>query len=90
VSLNLVLIGERPGLSSRDSLGAYLTWHPQPGRTDAERNCISNTRESGLNPAPAAVRILWYLNAARAGRITGTALKDGSNKLSAGQTSIAR
>ena len=80
-SLSLVLIGERPGLSACDSLGAYLTWEPRAGRTDAERNCISNIREGGLAPEPAALRILWYLKAARAGQITGTALKDGSNQL---------
>jgi len=79
-----VLIGDRPGLSSCDSLGADLTWHPQPGRTDAERDCIPSIRESGLNPVPVAVRILWCLNAARTERITGIALKNGSNKLSAG------
>ena len=80
--LSLVLIGERPGLSACDSLGAYLTWQPRPGRMDAERNCISNIREGGLAPGPAAARIFWYLSAARDGQISGTALKDGSNQLS--------
>jgi ethanolamine ammonia-lyase small subunit len=79
--LSLVLIGERPGLSSCDSLGAYLTWRPGPGRTDAERNCISNIHEGGLAAEAATARIFWYLNAARAGQISGTALKDGSNQL---------
>jgi ethanolamine ammonia-lyase small subunit len=80
-SLSLVLIGERPGLSSPDSLGAYLTWHPHPHRTDADRNCLSNIRDSGLSPKSAAGRLLWYLQAARARQITGTSLKEGSTEL---------
>jgi len=75
-SLSVVLIGERPGLSSHDSLGAYITWQPQPGRTDADRNCISNIRDGGLSHAEAADRLLWYLNEARARRLSGTALKE--------------
>jgi ethanolamine ammonia-lyase small subunit len=77
VSLSLVLIGERPGLSSPDSLGAYLTWHPHPDRTDADRNCLSNIRDGGLSPESAASRLLWYLEAARTRQITGTSLKEG-------------
>jgi ethanolamine ammonia-lyase small subunit len=76
-ALSLVLLGERPGLSSADSLGAYLTWEPRPGRTDAERNCVSNIRDSGLAPEAAASRLLAYLEAARSRQITGTALKEG-------------
>lgn len=77
-SLSLVLIGERPGLSSPDSLGGYITWNPDPNRTDADRNCVSNIREGGLTPSAAATRLLWYLEAARAHQLTGTGLKESS------------
>ncbi|MGG5817615.1 ethanolamine ammonia-lyase subunit EutC [Falsiroseomonas sp. HW251] len=71
-----VLIGERPGLSSLDSLGIYLTWAPRRGRSDAERNCISNVRDAGLAPAEAARKLLWLLAAAKRLGGTGVALKD--------------
>ena len=74
----LVLIGERPGLSSPDSLGAYLTWAPRRGRSDAERNCVSNIRPEGQSPAQAAARLAWLLGAARRLGATGVALKDES------------
>ena len=75
--LAIVLIGERPGLSSPDSLGAYITWQPRPGiTTDAERNCISNIRAEGLSYSQAAGRLLHYVREARAKRLTGIALKD--------------
>ncbi len=75
-ALTIVLIGERPGLSSPDSLGAYITWQPRPGRTDAERNCISNIRAAGLDYATAAHRIAHYANEARRLRLSGTTLKE--------------
>jgi ethanolamine ammonia-lyase small subunit len=77
-SLTLMLLGERPGLSAADSLGAYLTWAPAPGRTDAQRNCVSNIRAGGLDPTAAAARIAFYLREARRLSLTGTALKDPS------------
>lgn len=76
--LAVVLIGERPGLSSPDSMGVYVTWAPRPGRVDAERNCISNVRPEGLAPDAAAARLAWLLNEARARQVTGVALKDES------------
>ena len=77
-SLVLVLLGERPGLSSPDSLGAYLTWSPQVGRVDSERNCVSNIRPEGLRLADAAARIAWLVRESQRRRVTGIALKDDS------------
>jgi ethanolamine ammonia-lyase small subunit len=77
-SLSLVLIGERPGLSSPASLGAYITWGPRADRTDADRNCVSNIGAGGLSPDAATSKIFWYLQEGRARRITGVSLKDGS------------
>lgn len=74
--LIVVLIGERPGLSAPDSLGVYITWEPRPGRTDAERNCISNIRHEGLSYADAAQRIVFYMNEAKRLQCTGIALKE--------------
>ncbi len=75
----VVLIGERPGLGAADSLSAYLTWDPRPGRSDSERNCVSNIRSpDGLAPDQAARRIAWLLvEAARLG-FSGVELKDRS------------
>jgi ethanolamine ammonia-lyase small subunit len=75
----IILIGERPGLNSVDSLGAYLTYQPQSGRTDAERNCVSNIRPEGLSYAHAAFKLLFLLNGARTLGLSGVALKDDSD-----------
>ncbi len=72
----VVLIGERPGLSAPESLGAYLTWAPRRGRTDAERNCISNIRPEGMPVATAAAKLLWLLGQMRQRRLSGVGLKD--------------
>ena len=72
----LVLIGERPGLSAADSLGAYLTWGPAVGRTDAERNCVSNIRPEGLAVPAAADKLLWLIAEMRRLGLTGVGLKD--------------
>ena len=79
--LSVVLIGERPGLSSPDSLGAYITWQPRLGRTDAERNCVSNIRAEGLSSREAAAQLGFYLTEARRRRLTGVALKEESHRL---------
>jgi ethanolamine ammonia-lyase small subunit len=81
----VVLIGERPGLSAADSLGAYLTWDPRPGRVDAERNCVSNVRPPhGLTYEQAAGTLVALLAAARELGASGVALKDDGPALGRG------
>lgn len=77
--LAIMLIGERPGLSSPDSLGIYLTYAPRVGRSDAERNCISNVRPEGLTYAAAADRLIWLAKEAMQLKVTGVVLKDRSD-----------
>lgn len=79
--VSIVLIGERPGLSSPDSLGCYLTWSPQPGLSDAHRNCVSNINQNGLSYAQASHKIKWLLLAAKKLGYSGVNLKDGAEFL---------
>lgn len=82
----VVLIGERPGLSASDSLGAYLTWAPRTGRRDSERNCVSNIRPEGLDPARAGAKIAWLMGQARSLGVSGVALKDDAPEAGALET----
>ena len=81
--LVVVLIGERPGLSSPDSMGIYMTWAPHVGCTDAQRNCISNVRSAGLAPKAAALQLHQLMNQARSLKLSGVALKVGLRHASA-------
>lgn len=76
-----LLIGERPGLSAPDSMGAYLTWQPGAKTTDADRNCISNIRPDGIGYGDAAFKLTHLLRAMRRHRVSGVSLKDDSDRL---------
>ncbi|MCE6989863.1 ethanolamine ammonia-lyase subunit EutC [Dyadobacter sp. CY323] len=74
--LSIIFIGERPGLSSFDSMGAYITYAPSPGLTDERRNCISNIRQNGLSAALAVDKIMYLVREAFRLQTTGVSLKD--------------
>jgi len=80
-----VLIGERPGLSAPDSMGAYLTFRPHAGTTDADRNCISNIRPDGIGYQPAGFKIAHLLRGMHSRGASGVALKDDSDRLLIGE-----
>jgi ethanolamine ammonia-lyase small subunit len=84
----IMLVGERPGLSSPDSLGVYITYAPKKGRHDGERNCISNIRPEGLSYKDAAKKIVWLVNEAMRLGLSGVDLKDESEMVNVAQDTV--
>lgn len=79
--LSLIIIGERPGLSSADSMGVYLTYNPKPGLTDELRNCVSNIRPAGLTYKQASKKIFYLVQEAFKRKLSGVELKDNAGLL---------
>lgn len=79
--LSLVILGERPGLSTPDSLGVYLTWNPRRERNDAERNCVSNIHSLGLSYGEAAHKLRFLITEARRRKLSGVGLKESAGRL---------
>lgn len=85
-----VLIGERPGLTAADSLGAYLTFAPAPGARDSERNCLSNIHGHGQSPEEAGHKLAWLIREALRLKLTGVELKEAAPKSGLGTATVAR